>query len=329
VLSGWRLEAHARRIWPSGGTAGERRGNAERIRPALELLDCRAVGTVRVNILGPLTMCELTEAGAFEELPRATSANARRLIAILALETGPHNRAEIIDRLWPGVDLGNDVINKSARGRLKTEIGKARRALGSAGTQLTVDPGVDQLQLSPKEEVLELDLQIERDARIAEQVDVALGLHRGEILQGWDERWLDYMRGTQRTNVARLLRAKHDLDEPFLSLAVDAFLRYGGAAWLENSDELIAGVVRIESRNVRRVADALARLQPAAPAFPAAVEDRPAGPIVVLAHHNNARPPIRIPIDRVAVGRLDTIEDDETVLMAAFGDDTGQVLGPR
>ncbi len=283
---------------------------------------------MRINVLGPLTIFERS-GNQIDEFVSPRSANARRLIAILALEPGPHQRTELIDRLWSGEDLSSDQINERARGRLKTEVRKARDALGPARDQLSVDGQMDMIELTFAEEILELDLHIERSARTSKDVDVdlALALQRGEILQGWADAWLDYPRATQRTNLSRLLKGKHELDEPVLSMAVDTFLRYGGPAWLENHEALIADVMGIESRNVRRVADALVRLQPPSPGFPAAVEDRPDGSSIVLAHNKNARPAVRIAVDRLAVSRLDANEQDEAILMAAFGEDTGPALG--
>src|SRR5881227_3226747 len=77
-------------------------------------------------------MLEVRLAGGLElradgaEVPPPASKRARSLLAYLALNPGPHARAQVAARFWP------DVLDESARGSLRVALTELRQALGQA-----------------------------------------------------------------------------------------------------------------------------------------------------------------------------------------------------
>lgn len=189
------------------------------------------------------------------------SANAQRLLAILALEPGQHAAAHLIERLWPGSDLADDRLNRAARGRLSKEIQKARKALGPAGPNIhrhTHDT-VELVRGDP----LTIDVDVERLARASQQapdIERAIAFHRGPVLQGWQDLWVDAHRADQRAILAGLLIGHYELDELHVQAAVDWLLQHGGKAWLEDFQAIItrlAGKGQAQTSSLRvREADA-------------------------------------------------------------------------
>src|SRR3954452_8380737 len=76
---------------------------------------------LRVRLLG-----ELAVETAEGELVAPRSRPARELLAWLALHPGMHPRLELASRFWP------DVLEASARARLRTALQELRRDLGDA-----------------------------------------------------------------------------------------------------------------------------------------------------------------------------------------------------
>src|ERR1700742_3966005 len=74
---------------------------------------------LRVRLLGELGV------ETPEGLVAPSSRPARELLAWLALHPGPHPRLELAMRFWP------DVLETSARARLRTTLHELRRAIGA------------------------------------------------------------------------------------------------------------------------------------------------------------------------------------------------------
>src|SRR3954447_22339878 len=80
---------------------------------------------LRVRLGGDLRL----EAGGVALRPPA-SRRARGVLAYLALNPGPHARAQLAARFWP------DVLDESARTSLRAALTELRRALGPAAARV-------------------------------------------------------------------------------------------------------------------------------------------------------------------------------------------------
>jgi DNA-binding SARP family transcriptional activator/tetratricopeptide (TPR) repeat protein len=160
---------------------------------ALGLRERRAIedscGVLRVQLGGGLRL----EAGGVELQPPA-SRRARGVLAYLALNPGPHARAQLAARFWP------DVLDESARTSLRAALSELRRALG---------PAADHVVATRDTVALDGD-DLTVDARAFEQAlrqgDPAGALEacRAPILDGFDEDWAHEAR---RVHTERLAEA--------------------------------------------------------------------------------------------------------------------------
>ena len=147
---------------------------------------------LRVELLGELTL-ELD--GRKLELP--ASRRARSLLALLALERRTHPRGQLAARFWP------DVLEESARTSLRSALSALRRALGADADRylLATREGV---ALAGPDEVWTDVGEFER--LIADgQLEDAIALSRGELLEDLDDDWVYERRDEHRRRVAALL----------------------------------------------------------------------------------------------------------------------------
>ena len=129
------------------------------------------------------------------ELPPPASRRARGVLAYLALNPGPHARAQLAARFWP------DVLDESARTSLRAALTELRRALGPAAGHVVATR--DTVALDGDDLVV--------DARRFEQAlgrgDAASALEAcGEsILDGFDEDWAHAARQAHDERLAEAL----------------------------------------------------------------------------------------------------------------------------
>src|ERR1700684_2825788 len=147
---------------------------------------------MRVGLLGEMT---LEVDGTRLELP--ASRRARSLLGLLALERRTHPRGQLAARFWP------DVLDESARTSLRSALSALRRPLGADADRylLTTRDGV---ALAGPDEVW-TDVG-EFDRLLAEgQLEDALELSKGELLEDLDDDWVYERRDEHRSHVVALL----------------------------------------------------------------------------------------------------------------------------
>jgi DNA-binding SARP family transcriptional activator/Tfp pilus assembly protein PilF len=134
-----------------------------------------------------------------ETLEPPRSRRAWSLLAWLALHPGLHPRGEIAGLFWP------DVLDRSARGNLRTLLWTLRRALTPAAERLLV---VDHDQLG-----LDADADLWVDARAfaalcaRDELEAAVRLCGGELLAGLDEEWALCAREEHRERLGAVMAA--------------------------------------------------------------------------------------------------------------------------
>ena len=144
---------------------------------------------LRVFVLGELTV-EVD--GRAVELPNAWRAGL--VLAWLALHPGPHARAALAGRFWP------DNLDARARAGLRNALWALRRA---AGAEL-LDASRDRVGLDPAVWVDTVAFaEHVRGGRYAE----AVALHRGELLSGIEEEWVQDAREAHRRQLGAAFEA--------------------------------------------------------------------------------------------------------------------------
>ena len=140
---------------------------------------------MRVELLGGVQL----------ELP--ASRRARSLLGVLALERRAHPRGQLAARFWP------DVLDESARTSLRSALSALRRALGANADRylLTTRDGV---ALAGPDQVWTDIGEFERLVTEG-QLEDALELSRGDLLEDLDEDWVYEWRDEHRARVAALL----------------------------------------------------------------------------------------------------------------------------
>jgi DNA-binding SARP family transcriptional activator/tetratricopeptide (TPR) repeat protein len=118
-------------------------------------------------------------------LAMPTSERARALVGWLALNPGPHARADVAARLWP------DVRPDSARANLRTAVWALRNAWAAAAKTLEVSRTTVGLA--------EVDLWVDVGENLDPDADP------GRFLAGMDDEWADTARADQREAQVRLL----------------------------------------------------------------------------------------------------------------------------
>jgi DNA-binding SARP family transcriptional activator len=143
---------------------------------------------LRIRVLGELTL-ELDG----EALPSPPGRRLRALLGWLALHPGMHARAEVAGRLWP------DVLDESARTSLRTALADLRRALGDGYVMATRD----EVGLAPG---VWIDARAFDELVAERRFGEALGLVRGEVLDGLAEEWVYAERDRRGEAVREALR---------------------------------------------------------------------------------------------------------------------------
>jgi DNA-binding SARP family transcriptional activator/tetratricopeptide (TPR) repeat protein len=118
-----------------------------------------------------------------------------RLLAVLALRPGPHDREAVAALLWPAA------AGPAARANLRTAVWALRKAIGDdalIATRSTVG-------LRP--EAATTDLADGRRRAAAGDVSAAAVLCHGELLAGYTEDWAETARREYRTDLAEALAA--------------------------------------------------------------------------------------------------------------------------
>jgi len=145
---------------------------------------------LRVRLGGGLRL----EAGGVE-LPLPASRRARGVLAYLALNPGPHARAQLAARFWP------DVLDESARTSLRAALSELRRALGPAAghvvsTRDTVALDGDDLAVDAR--------SFEQALRRGDPAGALKACH-APILDGFDEDWAHEARRAHAERLAEAL----------------------------------------------------------------------------------------------------------------------------
>jgi DNA-binding SARP family transcriptional activator len=153
---------------------------------------------LRIAVLGRLSL-EQNE----RPLSPPVGRPARLLLGWLALHPGAHSRTAVAAELWP------DVLDESARGRLRVALVDLRRAL-SATAERALMATRDQIGLIDSPE-LEVDARRFTELAEAGRPDEALALWRGELLDGLEAGdWLVELRDQYRDRRATALVALAD-----------------------------------------------------------------------------------------------------------------------
>jgi DNA-binding SARP family transcriptional activator/tetratricopeptide (TPR) repeat protein len=118
-----------------------------------------------------------------------------RLLALLALRTGVHDRETVAAALWPGA------AGPAARANLRTAVWALRKAVGDDAL-ITSRTAVG---LRPEAITVDLADGLRRAA--AGDAAAAAALCRGELLPGYAEDWADTARRRQRAELAETLAA--------------------------------------------------------------------------------------------------------------------------
>jgi class 3 adenylate cyclase/DNA-binding SARP family transcriptional activator/tetratricopeptide (TPR) repeat protein len=147
---------------------------------------------MRVTLLGEMT---LEVDGRQLELP--ASRRVRSLLGLLALERRTHPRGQLAARFWP------DVLDESARTSLRSALSALRRALGANADRYLLATR-DAVALAGPDEVWTDVGEFER--LLAEgQLEDALELARGDLLEELDDEWVYERREEHRACVVALL----------------------------------------------------------------------------------------------------------------------------
>lgn len=167
--------------------------------PAMASEEVEDGPALSVSILGPLAV-----EGEHRRIKRAATFE---LIAYLALHPKGARRDELVEAIWPGQDP------ERARGRLWASVTEARKALGDAWVSNGQRYELDRTKIRVDVDQLDELLSASEDDDALER---ALGLWRGEPLEGSDYLWADgdirRLRATlldllERVGRRRLIRA--------------------------------------------------------------------------------------------------------------------------
>ena len=110
-----------------------------------------------------------------------TSRRACALLALLALQPGPHSRSRLAALLWP------DVLDASARASLRSALWALRAALGPAAGEY-LHTGRDYVELAG--DGLLIDVRELERLLAAGRPREAIALHRGDLLSQFDADWV-------------------------------------------------------------------------------------------------------------------------------------------
>ena len=133
------------------------------------------MAVLAIRLLGEL---EVEFDGTAITLP--TSRRACALLALLALQPGPHSRSKLAARLWP------DVLDASARASLRSALWALRAAFGPAAEYLQT--GRDYVELAG--DGLLIDVRELGRLLAAGCPREAIALHRGDLLSQFDADWV-------------------------------------------------------------------------------------------------------------------------------------------
>ncbi len=121
---------------------------------------------------------------------------AGRLLALLALRPGPHDREAAAGLLWPGS------ARPAARANLRTAVWALRKAVGD-------DPLIaSRTAVGLRPDAVMVDLADCRGRAAAGDVAAAAALCRGELLPGFAEDWAEAARRQQRAELAEALASR-------------------------------------------------------------------------------------------------------------------------
>lgn len=155
------------------------------------------VGGMRVELLG--TMRVLIDG---KPLPKLRSRKAKWLLALLVLRGGkPIGRPSVASTLWPDSDLATALTN------LRSVVSDLRRALGVQAERLDTP---DRRTIAFDFENVEIDVLAFDAAILTKDLEPAVALYTGPLLQDCDEEWA----GPERSSRERAyLAACHDFAE--------------------------------------------------------------------------------------------------------------------
>ncbi len=121
---------------------------------------------------------------------------AGRLLALLALRPGPHDREAAAALLWPVS------ARSAARANLRTAVWALRKAVGD-------DPLIaSRIAVGLRPDAVTVDLADCRGRAAAGDVAAAAALCRGELLPGFAEDWAEAARRQQRAELAEALASR-------------------------------------------------------------------------------------------------------------------------
>ena len=129
------------------------------------------------------------------ELPLPASRRARGVLAYLALDPGPHARAQLAARFWP------DVLDDSARTSLRAALSELRRALGPAAGHVVATR--DTVALDGDD--LFVDVRAFEQALRRGDAASAVEACRAPILDGFDDDWAHEARREHAERLAEAL----------------------------------------------------------------------------------------------------------------------------
>ncbi|MEA2450577.1 MAG: hypothetical protein QOG63_2509, partial [Thermoleophilaceae bacterium] len=127
-----------------------------------------------------------------------TRRSGRMLLGYLALHRGMHARGDLAALIWP------DILESSARASLRSAIAAIRRTLGTAADLYLLRAG-DTVGLAGADAGVSVDLERFETLAAAGELEAALGLSQGSLLQGLDAEWVRDARVQHAARVSELL----------------------------------------------------------------------------------------------------------------------------
>jgi DNA-binding SARP family transcriptional activator/tetratricopeptide (TPR) repeat protein len=118
-----------------------------------------------------------------------------RLLALLALRPGAHDRETVAATLWPGA------AGPAARANLRTAVWALRKAVGDDALMAS------RTAVGLRPEAITVDLADGQRQAAAGDVAAAAALCRGELLPGYADDWAETARRRQRAELAETLAA--------------------------------------------------------------------------------------------------------------------------
>jgi DNA-binding SARP family transcriptional activator len=147
---------------------------------------------LRIRVLG-----ELSVESSGRQIELSGSWRARSVLAWFALNPGAHRRGDVASRFWP------DVLDSSARASLRNALWALRRALGDDAEGALIATR-DRVGLEGPPNVW-VDATAFRGRVAAGELEEALALSRGDVLDGLDEEWVYEYRDLYRETLSALL----------------------------------------------------------------------------------------------------------------------------